>query len=83
MTNAQFLNIAFEKNALHYLHYCTLEGESAESAESAKQKNTIFIQAAKMEEDIFYLSKITKNESKILLSFTKDAKETKVRVYKK
>jgi hypothetical protein len=36
MTNAQFLNIAFEKNALHYLHYCTLEGESAESA---KQKN--------------------------------------------
>jgi len=32
-----------------------LEGESAESAESAKQKNTIFIQAAKSEEDIFYL----------------------------
>jgi len=60
-----------------------LEGESAESAESAKQKNTIFIQAAKMEEDIFYLSKITKNESKILLSFTKDAKETKLHVYKK
>lgn len=34
-------------------------------------------------ERIFYLSKITKNDSKILLSFTKDAKETKVRVYKK
>ena len=31
----------------------------------------------------FYLSKMTKNESKILLSFTKDAKEAKVRVYKK
>jgi hypothetical protein len=30
-----------------------LEGESAESAESAKQINTIFIQAAKMEEEIF------------------------------
>ena len=29
-----------------------------------------------------YLSKITKNDSKILLSFTKDAKETKLHVYK-
>lgn len=28
-------------------------------------------------ERIFYLSKITKNDSKILISFTKDAKETK------
>jgi hypothetical protein len=37
-----------------------------ESAESAKQKNTIFIQAAKMEEDIFYLSKITKKDPKII-----------------
>jgi len=43
----------------------------------------IFIQAAKSEEDILSLSKMTKNESIILLSFTKDAKETKVRVYKK
>ncbi len=43
----------------------------------------IFIQAAKSEEDFLYLSKITKNESKILLSFTKDAKETKLHVYKK
>jgi len=41
-------------------------------------------QAAKSEEDVFIcLSKITKNESKILLFFTKDAKETKLHVYKK
>ena len=33
-------------------------------------------------ERIFYLSKITKNDSKILISFTKDAKETKLHVYK-
>ena len=36
-----------------------------------------------MKEEIFLLTKMTKNESKILLSFTKDAKGTKVRVYKK
>ena len=28
----------YKKITLHYLHYCTLEGESAESAESARQK---------------------------------------------
>ena len=33
-------------------------------------------------QDFLYLSKITKNDSKILLSFTKDAKETKLHVYK-
>ena len=36
-----------------------------------------------MEEDFFYLSKITKNDSKILISFTKDTKAIKVHVYKK
>ena len=89
------MNTAFEKNALHYLHYCTLEGESAESE---KQKNDIrivrilrnltflsanFIIGGNNRERIFYLSKITKNDSKILISFTKDTKETKVHVYKK
>ena len=44
----------------------------------------IFIQAAKMEEKIFFICpKLPKMIPKILLSFTKDAKETKVRVYKK
>ena len=44
----------------------------------------IFIQAAKMEEEIFFICpKLPKMIPKILLSFTKDAKETKVRVYKK
>ena len=49
----------------------------------AKIVMQIFIEPAKSEEDFLYLSKITKNDSKILLSFTKDAKETKLHVYKK
>ena len=53
-----------------------------ESAESARQKNDSanFYIGGNNRERIFYLSKITKNDSKILLSFTKDAKEIKVYV---
>ena len=49
---------------------------------SLKVSVQIFIQAVKSEEDFLNLSKMTKNDSKILLSFTKDAKETKLHVYK-
>ena len=72
----------YKKITLHYLHY---GGESAESAESARQKNDSanFYIGGNNRERIFYLSKITKNDSKILISFTKDTKAIKVHVYKK
>ena len=86
-----------QKNALHYLHYSTLAGKSAESAKQKEMRKVRILRnltiltilsanfyiSGNNRERIFYLSKMTKNDSKILLSFTKDAKETKVRVYKK
>ena len=64
--------------------------EVAEMAEKRENYATYAIYASanfytsgNNRERIFYLSKITKNDSKILISFTKDAKETKLHVYKK
>ena len=48
---------------------CTLIRESAESAKSAKQKNTIFIQAAKMEEEIFLSVQNSPQGGVLLLTF--------------
>ena len=48
-----------------------------------KNLNANFYIGGNNRERIFYQSKITQKDSKILLSFTKDAKETKLHVYKK
>ena len=56
--------------------------QKVQKVQGKKMTVQIFIQAAKMEED-FFLSKITKNDSKILIPFTKDTKAIKVHVYKK
>ena len=73
-----------QKNACQYCQYCQFEGHKGrKNQETDKTDKANFYIPVKMEEEIFNLSKITKNNSKILLSFTKDAKETKVRVYKK
>ena len=51
-----------------------------QKVQGKKNDSANFYIGSNNRERIFYLSKITKNDSKILLSFTKDAKEIKVYV---
>ena len=61
---------------------CTMEGkvQKVQKVQGKKNDSANFYIGGNNRERIFYLSKITKNDSKILLSFTKDAKEIKVYV---
>ena len=54
--------------------------QKVQKVQGKKNDSANFYIGGNNRERIFYLSKITKNDSKILLSFTKDAKEIKVYV---
>ena len=56
--------------------------QKVQKVQSKKNDSANFYIGGNNRERIFYLSKITKNDSKILISFTKDAKEIKVYVCK-
>ena len=57
---------AKQKNACQYCQYCQFEGHKGrKNQETDKTDKANFYIPVKMEEEIFNLSKITKNDSKI------------------